>query len=332
MASRNIGAYARSPYAMFPYAKKYGGDDLNLQVRMIGIGNHFLCLQCNHVIYNTKNLRILWQIASDGITLDNINTSTHSSKDKNSVNLKSDVIEQYWQSNGCTSEWITFDMGLNNAKSIDTLALIGTNLSSSAKINLKGYDENGDAETPSEVTWASIQSFSNFSGSGRDMVIWISPENPKTKYRYYRLGIDDSTRNNTSTPYIRIGRLVAGRALCLSGENCLDNVSMKRVNYKDEFVINGFTSIANNRSIKKTMTISFKDLNRLGYINYKRLMEYIEYSRDTMKSLVIIDPSDEYKYEYSVYAKLKDTPDESHSYVSDDTSNVSMNLSYDEAK
>ena len=210
---------------------------------------------------------------------------------------------------------------------MDTFALISTNLTTSAVVKIYAY---GSGSSAAPVSWSEADLYATIPAVADPLErnrIWISPTLPATTYRHWRVTITDTTNTDG---FIRVGRAIGGSSLIFTTENCLDAVNFKRENYKDEFKINGFTSIANNRAFKKTMTLNFKNLNRLQYVNYKRLMTYCNYCRDTLKALVIIDPQE--PYIFSVFAKLKSLPEESHTYVSADTSNVDLSLSYDEAR
>lgn len=327
MAATNIGYYLRSSYGLFPYVEPLALDKLGIEVLMRGKITQSLGIEVNHSRYNTGLLRILWQIASDGIDSSNYTASSNASVDKNVVNLKSDIIEQYWQSTGKTSEWIQFDCGAGKTTLIDTFALIGTNLTTSATINLYGY---GGSSSAAPVSWVGVPLLTNIpmpSNPLEENVIYIAPSQPIDAFRHFRITISDPTNPDG---VLRIGRCIAGASTIFTTENCLENVSYKKENYKDEFSINGFTSIANNRALKKTMTLNFSNLNRLQYANYRRLMEYVSYCRDTLKAFVIIDPSE--AYQFCVFSKLKGMPEESHVYISSDTSNVALSLSFDEAR
>jgi hypothetical protein len=311
---------------MFPYSQPLGIEALGLQIKILGAKYEALGFQVNHTRYNVGLLRILWQMTSDGNTANNYTASSSASVDKDILNIKSDITEQYWQSL-TTTEWFVFDCGAGRTMQVDTFALIDTNITNSAVIKIKAF---GDANSAPPPNWAVVPYLVTVPMSSDPLernIIYISPTQPLASYRYFRVEITDTT--NTAG-FLRIGRCIAGSSLVFTTENCLDAVSYKKENYKDEFSINGFTSIANNRALKKNMTISFANLNRMQFVNYRRLMEYVTYCRDTLKALVIIDPQE--PYQFSVFSKLKAMPEESHQYISSDTMNTSLSLSYDEGR
>jgi hypothetical protein len=327
MTAINLGYYSRSAYGLFPYTAPLALDNLGIELLMLGKIEQSMGIEVTHSRYNTGLLRILWQIASDGTVANNFLSSSDASVDKNVVNLKSDIIEQYWQTTGKTSEWFQFDVGAGLTALIDTFALIGTNLTTSAVIKLYGY---GGGSSSAPGSWVSVPLLRDIpmpSNPLEENVVFIAPTQPVDAFRHFRVTIADTTNPDG---FIRIGRCIAGSSTIFTTENCLENVSYKKENYKDEFSINGFTSIANNRALKKTMTLNFNNLNRLQYANYRRLMEYVAYCRDTLKAFVIVDPTE--PYQFSVFSKLKTMPEESHVYISSDTSNVALSLSFDEAR
>lgn len=307
-----------------------GTNVLGTQVRQVIPGSLSLHTQVRIVSYNIRNLRILWEIKSDGITSGNFSSSSDASTDKAVINLKSDIVEKYWQSTGITTEWVQWDAGLGNVISLDTFALIAHNLTSSAVVTLKGYGSQSDS-APGD--WSIISAYATLTMSDdpdEDNLIWISPTLPTNSYRHWRLEIADTTN---SDGYLRIGRLIAGSALIFNGENCLDTIDYNEMSFKDEFKLNGFTTIANNRALKKNMRLSFKDLDTVAQTNYRLLKRYLRYNRDTLKALIIVDPSDEdLKYKFSVFSKLKQMPGETHRFIDSETSYTTFDLEYDEGR
>ena len=328
MATTNLGYYGLSSYGLYPYVEPLAVSSLGVQLYMFGKIIRALGIECNHKRYNTGLLRILWEIASDGTVASNYIASSSASGDKGVLNLKADIVEKYWQTTGIANEYFQFDVGAGRTMLMDTFALIDTNLTTSAVINVYGAGGSGSS---APVSWVGVPLLATIpmpSDPLEKNVIYISSTLPANAFRHFRVTISDPT--NTAYGFIRIGRCVAGEALIFTTENCLDNVAYKKENYKDEFKINGFTSIANNRAIKKTMSLTFRDLNRIQFANYRRLMQYVTYCRDTLKALIIVDPGE--PYQFSVFSKLRGMPAEAHNYISTDTSNVDLLLEFDEAR
>lgn len=301
---------------------------LHSQVEIALRSSHVLHAQVDIKCYRLDRLRILYQMDTDGIAADNFSSSSHASDDKVVANLKSDLIEQYWQSTGKTAEWVAWDAGSGRSIFMDTFALIGHNLTTSAVVTLKGSDGSG-GNPPAD--WSVVPVFATLampSDSDERNLIWCAAALPKVGYRFWRLDIADTTN---ADGFIRVGRLVGGSAIIMAGEeNCLDSLSFKDQNFVDETRISGFQTIANNRALKKLLKVKFQNLNRISLANYRQLRAFTLYCRTTLKALVIPDAREPYMF--SVYAKLADMPDQLHQYVSNSDSYVDFDMTFDEAK
>ena len=106
---------------------------LPINITMLANGVSSTNISMNWVFYNLNNMRILWEIGSDGIdSSNNFTASSNKSTNKNIVNIKNDIVEKYWESTSNINEWIQWDSGANKQIYVDTFALLGHNLSSSA--------------------------------------------------------------------------------------------------------------------------------------------------------------------------------------------------------
>lgn len=304
----------------------YTVTTLPINITLLANGSYSTNISMNWVFYNLQNLRILWEIGSDGLdSTNNFTASSEKSTDKSVFNLKNDILEKYWESTDNINQWVQFDAGLNRSIYIDTFALLGHNLSSSAKLTLKGYGSGSDSAI---TDWSNIPTYATISmgtNPNDDRVIWVNPTQPTTRYRHWRLEISDGSN---STKNLRIGRLIAGTSLVFNGENLLANLRYGKRNYKDEIKLNGFSSVFNNRALKRNLSISLNELNRQQYSNANQLDKYIDYCRDSLKALVIVDPQNPYKY--SVFAKLASVPDQEINYIDAQAEYASVSLTYDE--
>jgi hypothetical protein len=325
-----VNNWATTAWCSYAWCLPTEENALHTQLLMVGIGSPRLGMQVRLIKYNIDKLRILWEIKSDGTTANNFTASSEESTDKGVINLKSDIVEKYWQSTGDSAEWVRFDAGSGETISLDTFALIGHNLSGSATLTLKGY---GDGSSSAPADWSVVATYATLTVSedpDEENLIWVSPTNPSAAYRWWRLDIADPTN---ADGYIRIGRLVAGTALIFSGENCLDQIGLVEQSFKDEMQLNGFTRISNNRALKRKLVLRFKDLNKISQSNYRGLRRYMRYCRDSLKALVIVDPSTESsKYEFSAFAKLQVMPVQEHKFVDSDNSYSSFDLEFDEGR
>lgn len=325
--------WATTDWCRYSYCVPTGYEALGAQVRLVTPGVQRLGIQVRLVAYNITNLRILWEMKSDGTTSNNFTASSEASTDKGVVNLKSDVIEKYWQSTSASTQWVQWDAGSGRTISLDTLALIGHNLTSSAVVTLIGYGGSGDSAPANTAAWDALDAYATLTLSDdpdEENLIYIHPNTPANSYRHWRLKIHDPTNPDA---FLRAGRLVAGSALVFNGENCLDEIELTNVNYKDETRLNGFAGIANNRALKKNLALKFRNLDRVSLTNYRLLRRYLQYCRDTLKALIIVDPSSETaKYQFTAFAKLKQMPREMHKYIDENSSYTSLELEYDEGR
>lgn len=299
---------------------------LPINITMLANGVSSTNISMNWVFYNLNNMRILWEIGSDGIdSSNNFTASSNKSTDKNIVNIKNDIVEKYWESTSNINEWIQWDSGANKQIYVDTFALLGHNLSSSAILQLKGYGTGSDSAISD---WSGVPVYATITmntNPNDDRVIWCSPTQPTQKYRHWRLEISDGA-NSSAT--LKVGRLIAGTSLCFNGENLLSTLRYGKQNYKDEIKLNGFSTVFNNRALKRNLSISLNELNIQKYSNTNQLTKYIDYCRDSFKALVIVDPNNPYKY--SVFAKLSSMPSQEINYVDAQNEYASISLNYDE--
>lgn len=326
MTAQNIGNYLISSYSLYPYLYPLAGDSLSIELDMIGRTTARLGIEIDQVKYNTGFLRILWDFASNRIDTNVGRYSSQVSSDKGVINLANDIVEKYWQTTGCAYEYFEFDVGSGKIAALDTIGFIDTNISTGAVITIKGYGTSGSVKP---VSWTNIPVLATIPSKPDELeknIIYIAQSLPE-QYRHYRVEIRDPLN---ADGFLRVGRVAAGSALIFVDENCLDHIQSIKQNYKDELQLNGFTSIANNRALKKNMTLTFRNLNRVQRSNYNKLMTYINYCRDTLKALVVVDPQDPYLF--TVFSKLKNMPQETHNYISSDTSYVELGLTYDEAR
>jgi hypothetical protein len=160
-----------------------------------------------------------------------------------------------------------------------------------------------------------------------DNVIWVSPTEVIQKRRNWCVEINDPTNPDG---YIEIGRFVAGQASILTElENITHSLSYTEESFKDEMQINGFSSISNNRALKKKLTVSFENIN-LNAANWAILRRYMRYARDTKKALILPDPTEVYRF--NLYAKLKKMPEQKVTYIDNQTVYGSFNLEWDEGR
>lgn len=321
--------WATTDWCRFAWCVPTGYEAVHGQLIQVAPGVGIVHGQLRMLAYNISQMRILWELKSDGVTADNYTASSEASADKGIVNVKSDIIEKYWEADTNSGEWFVFDAGSGQTISMDTFALVGHNLTGSATVTLKGY---GDSASSAPGDWSVVPVFATLAMSDdplEDNLVYIAPAIPASRYRWWRVDIDDA-----SNPHpIRIGRVIGGSSLIFVGENCLARIQFLDAAFKDEQDLNGFSSIVNNRALKKKMTLGFRDLDRISQTNYRLLRRYWRYARDSIKALVIVDPATETsKYQYTVFAKLKEMPQQEHVYVDAESNYTTFDLAYDEGR
>lgn len=324
--------YCTTPYGIYAYCVPTGFEAVHSQVSLVDLALNKLFCQVKLVAYNATNFRVLWEIKSDGVEMDNF-TSKSEEAGYPIRFIKSDIIEQQYRSQNADEQWVQWDCGFGRTMSLDTFALLGTNLTPDVSLVLRGYGDSDDDAPLDDAAWAAVDVYATITkpdNFDEVNVLWCAPTVPADQFRHWRLEIDDPTNPDEA---LRIGRLLAGSAMVFDGENCLDELRTWKVNYKNETNLNGYTRISNERAYKKNLSVSFRNLQIKEQTNYRLLDKYINYCRDTLKALVIVDPSDQYMmYKYSAYAKLDQIPVENHKYIDNENVYATLSLDYVEGK
>jgi hypothetical protein len=287
-------------------------------------------MEFRQMSYNLTQLRVLWEIGSDGNSAsNNYIASSNAGTGYEPVNLRSDFIERAWKSTSCIAEYFQFDVGVGNTIGIDTAAILGHNLTNGAIITVYGYGDAFSNAPASDADWYGLSAqFSMQVEPTYQNVFYVAATSATSKYRHWRVLIQDATNTNG---FISIGRFIAGEAMVFdTRENMSMNVDYAQVNYKDELKLNGFSSLANNRALRSKLKINFENLDMESNDNYTQLQRYFSYCRDTLKALVIPDPRKLYRY--SVYAKLTQMPQEKHTYLDDASCYANLDIELDEGK
>lgn len=215
------------------------------------------------------------------------------------LNLNSDIIEKYWRSATGVKESIVLvcDTKISQGIFFDTLAILGTNLTSSARLRLVA--SNND-QRPEEII--------ELKSDGSDRIIWTASDLPKASYRYFRFEIDDPTGKDD---FIRIGSIIFGTAVKLENRPT-DSFNVTRTEFKDEVKTLGFTTVSNSKAYTKGLKFDFKDFS-LGSDDYSKITQIFSVVRTSLKALWIFDPrTPRSRNNYSVFAKLRRLPIEKH--------------------
>lgn len=285
------------------------------QIQLNGYG-----AQVRAAIYNATNLRILCDFPSRGDGNNwTANTTEPSATDSYSIlNVNTDITEQRWQSATGVKTGIQLDCdtGAGNAVFLDTLALLNHNITTSAIVNLFGSDN--PTHAPTGVTIPLTITEDNF--------IYIAPDLPTEGFRYWRIQIDDSTNPNAN---VSIGTIVFGQAVIFNNECFIDQVRRTRTNYTDSVFTEAFSNVQNDRGIKTSVRLTFKNIQYTGP-NWARLDSVFTYARTTLKCLWV--PTPPYPLRFFTFAKLTRIPEETHNVKGEFSDYVDFVIETDESK
>lgn len=285
-------------------------------VQLKRIQSKLVNTQLSVVIYNTTNLRILYQFPSRGTSGTNwsVITGGTASGDFGVNNVNTDLVEQCYRSL-TTSIILQCDTQITQGIFNDTLAILGHNLTRSASVTLIASND---------VTFASV-GFSIPLFVETENLYWIAPTLPLVSYRYWRIQISDVTN---SFGYIQLGTIVFGNCVLFSGECFVDEVTRRKTHFADRIKTEGFSSISNDRALKRGVSLSFRRLN-YNYQNYANLVNVIDTVRTSLKALWI--PTPQYASRFAVFGKLSEIPVENHKVISETSDYIDLEINVDEA-
>lgn len=277
-------------------------------------------IQARFVLYNTTNLRVLCDFPSRGAagaglnawgnpkgTGQNWSASDTDAGDFDVSNLNTDIVEQRWQTSAAvTSAILSCDTETTQGTSIDTLALLSHNLTTSANVTVEGSVN--ASFSPVGYTFAVEPT--------RGDAIYIAPTFPVQQFRYWRIVISDPTNPNGR---IYIGTVLFGTTVILQGECFVDEVTRGLRHFADKVQTAGFTNVSNDRALKRAVSIEFRMMKyRKG--NYKNLRAIFEYARTSLKCLWVPDPQQVDRF--TLFAKMPSLPAERHKNMGTEDSDL----------
>jgi hypothetical protein len=298
-------------------------DDTSLGQQFDSVTGTAVGQQVLATIYNATNLRILCEFPSRGTNDSNWTATSTATGDFTVQNLDTDIVEQVWRSDtgDITGVSVSTDTGLPQGVFLDTLAILNHNFTRSANVTLIGSND---------PTFAIIGT-SIVLDVRENNVYYIAPDLPVAGYRYWRIDIDDATNTDN---YIEIGTVVFGASNIFQGECFVDEVEFQLQDFTDSVPTEGFTNVANSRSLKRKVRLDFRFLN-FQRNNFRIMRNLFETYRTTHKCLFIPTPSatdPEVTARFAGYAKLTTLPTERHNYKGGDADYVSFPIEYDESK
>lgn len=310
-------------------------EPMGMQVEMIN--NTPFGMQALFALYNTTNLRILCDFPSRGAETGaglnawgnaiasglNWNANSTEPGDFEEFRLNTDVVEEYWRSATGTKTGINLDCDTEIAQGVflDTLAILGHNMTTSASLTIIG--SNDPTFSSIGITIVPIVQEEN--------IYWVSPELPTAGFRYWRFQISDPTNPEA---FIKIGTILFGASQIFQGECFVDEVEFELKDFADTVNTAGHTNVANSRAIKRNLILNFRSL-KFNRANFRTLRGLFQESRTVLKCLWIPTPSVnnvEYLSRFAVFAKLVKIPREVHNVKGPDSDFVSLTIELDESQ
>lgn len=279
-------------------------------------------MQADMIIYNVTQLRVMWEFPSRGTeALLGLNwvASTTAVGDFAASNVNTDIIEQVWRSSGVPSfQTLTCDTGIVQGVTIDTIAILGHNFTKSATVQVQGSNDN--FATPPNITFNMMTELEN--------MYYISPEFPTLagQNRYWRFIIQDTTN---PAGYVEVGTIIFGNSEIFSVIECFTNpITRGYKHFKDAMPSEGFTTVSNDRALKRHLRLNFEQLNFFKG-NFRILDEMMRFARTSLKVLVI--PTPQYPSRFAVYGKLTSLPEIVHTGIDAVTEYVDVAFEWDES-
>lgn len=288
-------------------------------------------MQARMVIYNATQLRLMWEFPSRGTAVLlglNWTASSQFTGDYSPNNLNTDVVEQVYRSGAGTDAFVQLDSdtGVPQGVSIDTIAILNHNLTKSAQVQVQGSLDN--FATPAQIVY-------NIPVEQINMY-YISPTFPPStgQNRYWRFIIQDP---DNPDGYIQIGTILYGTSRIFSKKEFpIQPIVNGKRHFKDASPSEGFTTVSNDRALKKFLRLSFEKLHiPLG--NFAILEEMEDFARTSLKVLVI--PMPRFASRFAVFGKLTLIPDKSHidnsgtiAAPEDDARYVDVDYEWDESQ
>lgn len=287
----------------------------SLHMQALFIVSSVLGTQVTLAIYNVTNLRILYDFPSRGTSGTNWSVIAGGTEtgDFSVNNLNTDIVEQVYRATAKTVS-IQCDTEISQGIFNDTVAILGHNFTTSAIVLMQGSNDSGFASVGvSEVLDVE-----------RENMFWIADSLPLASYRYWRFTITDTTNADN----LQIGTIVFGSSIIFSGECFVDTVVRRKTHFADRVRTEGFTSVSNDRALKRAVSLTFKSLN-YNRDNYSNLSTVIDEARTSLKCLWI--PTPEFPSRFAVFGKLSEIPVETHKVIGSDADYIDLDITVDEA-
>ena len=278
--------------------------------------------QFRAAIYSATAPRILCEFPSRGTVTNNwVSNSTETGFNVNSVNT--DIVEEVWRSASGTITGVNLDCdtGLAQGVAVDTVAILNTNLTTSATVSLLGSNVSDYSVIERTIPLAPLSNGNMYH---------INQDIPFTQQRYWRISIDDPTNSNG---HLQIGLVVFGQGEIIINECFTDQIQFEQRDFTKTVRTEGQTTVAISRSQKRRISLNFQSL-LIGEGNYAKLRNVFETFRTTLKCLWIPTPDPVIHTttdRYAVFAKLTNVPVEQHNNKGPDHIYVDLTIDLDES-
>ena len=261
-----------------------------------------LSMQSRVVLYNTRNLRILYEFDSRGTEDQNwtVSSGGTATGDFNVNNLNTDIVEEVYRS---LSTQISIDCDAGGGVSPDTFYIGSHNLTTGATITVQASDDPGFGSVNAEFEMEPTENNSYF--------IVPTANFPFELSRYWRFTITDTAN---ADGYIQMGVILFGSAVIFQGDCITDRVTRGDRHFKDEIRTEGFTTVSNDRALKRIVGFSLRSIS-LNNSNYQNFREATEEIRTSLKALWI--PMPRQPDRFGAFAKLTEMPRETHNVKGD---------------
>jgi hypothetical protein len=291
-------------------------DTYDLKAQFNRVASFRINSQILFALYNTTNLRILYQFPSRGTSGTNWNVVSGGTAagDFSVNNVNTDIVEQVYRSTATTCV-LQSDTQVTQGIFLDTLAILNHNLTTSATVLLQGSND---------VSFGSIP-FTETLSVEKTNLYYIAPYLPLTSYRYWRIDVTDTTNPDG---YIQMGTIVFGSTIIFNGECFTDEVVRRKIHFADRVRTEAFSNVSNDRALKYSVSLNFRKLN-YGRANYENLIEVVDYVRTSLKALWI--PTPEFASRFAVFGKLQEMPVENHKVIGEDADYIDLDITVDES-
>jgi len=292
----------------------------NVMTQVNMLKSEKLFTQVTMVIYNRTQLRILCTFISRGIEAlagnNWVSIQAIAPGDYSPNNLNTDIIEQRTQTDGITALWQLRCNTGNPNSFVDTIGILNHNFSQGATVEVSGSDD---------PAFGTIKFTFPMTVEPVDMY-YVSPTLPNIPAQYYQFTIQDA---GNSAGFLSIGTIVFGSAIIMTKkEQFVNPVTYGLRHFKDTLETEGYTSVSNDRAIRKFLNLTYAQLIRTGG-NFRALKSYILDAKTDHKCLVIPRPT--IPSALAVFAKMSQLPEEIHNAIDDDNWRIDMTFDWDES-